>query len=168
MRVLVAVASKYGATEEIADAIGRVLAERGHGTDVRSADDGVDVSPYEAFVLGSAVYAGHWLDSARRFVDEHGDELAERPTWLFSSGPIGEPPRPSEQDAVQIEAIVAATRAREHRVFAGKLDGHRLSFPERALVFAFRAVEGDFRDWRAIGAWSNEIADALQAADSSG
>lgn len=163
MRVLVSVASKYGATEEIAAAIGRVLAERGHETAVRSIDDVVDVSPYEAFVLGSAVYAGHWLEPARRFVEKHGDELAKRPTWLFSSGPIGEPPRPSEQDAVQVEPIVAATRAREHRVFAGELDKHQLSFPERALVLAFRAAEGDFRDWDAIDAWAGEIADALEA-----
>lgn len=66
---------------------------------------------------------------------------------------------------MQIESIVAATRAREHRVFAGKLDKSKLSFPERALVFAFRAADGDFRDWDAIAAWAGEIADALRATD---
>ena len=91
MRVLVAAASKYGATQEIADAIGRVLTERGLETVLRRVDDLVDVSEYESFVLGSAVYAGHWLEQARRFVEAHEDELADRPTWLFSSGPIGDP-----------------------------------------------------------------------------
>jgi hypothetical protein len=59
--------------------------------------------------------------------------------------------------------LIAATRPREHRVFAGRLDKSKLSFPERAVVLAFRAVEGDFRDWDAIAAWSSEIAAALEA-----
>jgi len=165
MTVLVAVASKYGATQEIADAMGRVLIERGIETDVRSIDDVVDLTSYAAVVLGSGVYAGHWLEPARRFVEERSDELADRPTWLFSSGPIGDPPRPSEQEAVKIEPVIAATRAKEHRLFAGRLDKSKLSFPERALVFAFRAAEGDFRDWHAIAAWAGEIADVLEATD---
>lgn len=163
MKVLVAAASKYGATEEIAAAISGVLDERGLETDMRSIDDVVDLSEYEAFVLGSAVYAGHWLGPARRFVEEHADELADRPTWLFSSGPIGDPPRPSEQKAVQLEPIVGALQAKEHRVFDGKLDKNRLSFREQAIVFAFRATNGDFRNWDAITAWASEIADVLQA-----
>jgi len=168
MTVLVVVGSKYGATHEIAEAIGRELREHGLATDVRSIGDVDDLASFTAVVLGSAVYAGHWLDEARRFVEKHAEELAARPTWLFSSGPIGDPPRPSEDDAVQIEPIIAATRPREHRVFAGRLDKSKLSFPERAIVFAFRAVEGDFRDWDAIAAWAGEIADALEASAARG
>jgi hypothetical protein len=36
---------------------------------------------YDAVVLGSAVYAGRWLEPARRIVEEHGDELIALPTW---------------------------------------------------------------------------------------
>lgn len=163
MTVLVAAASKYGATREIAQAIGRSLDERGVETDVRNVDDVDHVRSFETVVLGSAVYAGHWLGQASRFVDQHGAELAARPTWLFSSGPIGDPPRPSGEEAVQIEPIIAATQAREHRIFAGKLDKSKLSFPERALVFAFRATEGDFRNWDEIAGWAGDIAEAVQA-----
>jgi menaquinone-dependent protoporphyrinogen oxidase len=161
MSVLVAAASKYGATQEIAEAIGRALSDGGLEVDVRRVDDVADIAGYEAVVLGSAVYVGQWLESARRFVDDHAGELAGRPTWLFSSGPIGEPPRPAEETAVKIDAILAATGAREHRVFAGKLDKSRLSFGERAVVFAFRAAEGDFRDWDDITTWAAGIAEAL-------
>jgi len=87
--VLVAVASKHGATQEIAEAIGRVLAERGVGADVMRVDDVTDATGYEAVVLGSAVYMGNWLEPARRFVEDHADELAAQPTWLFSSGRPG-------------------------------------------------------------------------------
>jgi menaquinone-dependent protoporphyrinogen oxidase len=161
MAVLVAAASRYGATQEIAEAIGRTLRERGLETDVRRIEDVSDLARHHAVVLGSAVYVGQWLEPARRFVEEHADELAARPTWLFSSGPIGEPPRPTEEEAVEVDTIVAAAGAREHRVFAGRLDKTVLSFGERAVVFAFRAAEGDFRDWVEIERWATEIADAL-------
>lgn len=162
MTVLVAVASKHGATQEIAEAIGRALTEHGVAAEVKAVDDVADVSRYGAVVLGSAVYAGQWLEPARWFVDEHHDELAARPTWLFTSGPIGDPPKPAENEAVRIGPIVEATRAREHRLFAGKLDKSKLGFGERAMVRAFRAPEGDFRNWDEIVAWAEEIAKTLQ------
>jgi menaquinone-dependent protoporphyrinogen oxidase len=162
MRVLVAVASRHDATHGIAEAIGRTLAGSGLDVDVRRLGNVSDVAGYQAVVLGSAVYMGQWLEPARDFVDVHADVLAERPTWLFSSGPIGDPPRPAGDDAVKIDEVVAKTGAREHHVFAGKIDKAKLGFGERAVMLAFRAPEGDFRDWDAIAAWAASIAGALR------
>jgi menaquinone-dependent protoporphyrinogen oxidase len=162
MTVLVTAASRHGATREIAEAIARELAGEGLDVELLRAEDVSAVDGYEAVVLGSAVYMGSWLEPATRIVDEHAAALAERPTWLFSSGPLGEPLRPKEEDAVRIEPILEATRAREHRLLAGKLDKRGLGFGERAVVAAFRAPEGDFRDWDEIAAWSREIASALR------
>ena len=83
MKVLVAASSRHGATGEIADEVGRTLEERGLDVQVASLDDVTDVSGFDAFVLGSAVYVGRWLGPARTFVEEHAGELAARPTWLF-------------------------------------------------------------------------------------
>jgi menaquinone-dependent protoporphyrinogen oxidase len=101
-------------------------------------------------VLGSAVYAGHWLKPARELVGRLGTVVADRPVWLFSSGPVGDPPKP-EEDPVDVAEILTATRARDHRVFAGRLVRRQLSFPERAIVSALCVPEGDFRDWPEIG-----------------
>jgi menaquinone-dependent protoporphyrinogen oxidase len=111
--------------------------------------------------IGSAVDAGRWLEPARRFVELQCDELLRHPTWLFSSGPIGDPPRPEDEAAVHVDDLVTAAGVREHRVFAGRLDRHRLGLGERALVAAFRAPDGDFRDREAIGVWAASIADEL-------
>ena len=165
MTVLVAVASRHGATEEIAEAIGRSLRERGVDAEVVRVDEVEDVVGYEAVVLGSSVYAGRWLEAARRFVDEHVSELATLPTWLFSSGPIGAPPKPEAEEAVHIDRVMSLTHAREHRLFAGELVRSRLSFAERAVTRAFHAPEGDFRDWEEIDAWAGSIAEALQVTD---
>jgi menaquinone-dependent protoporphyrinogen oxidase len=161
MKVLITVASRYGSTQQIGDAIGRVLS--GHGLDVTVARaEGLDdVRRYDAVVLGSAVYMGSWLPTARRFVEQYGEDMTERPTWLFSSGPLGSPPRPHEEEAVSLTSIWANTRPMGHRLFAGKLDRSQLGLRDRALISAVRAPAGDFRDWEDIEAWAASIADTL-------
>jgi menaquinone-dependent protoporphyrinogen oxidase len=162
MTILVTAASRHGATYEIAEEIGRALMHHGLETEVVPIEDVRNVADYDAVVIGSAVYLGQWLEPARSFVEHRRDELALRPTWLFSSGPIGGPPRPRARDAVHVDDLVEATAARDHRLFTGRLDRHRLGFRERAVVFAFHAEEGDFRNWGDIADWAAEIANALQ------
>jgi menaquinone-dependent protoporphyrinogen oxidase len=58
IQVLVAYATKYGATAEIAEKKGQVLRKAGLRADVLSADRVSDLAPYNAVVLGSAVYIG--------------------------------------------------------------------------------------------------------------
>ena len=90
MQVLVAYASKYGATAEIAEKIGQVLDQEGLVAEVLPADRVGDLAPYQAVVLGSAVYIGQWRKEAATFLEANAKQLAERPVWLFSSGPTGE------------------------------------------------------------------------------
>ncbi len=143
-----------------------VLAERGLDATVIRPEQVGTIEDYHAVVLGSAVYAGDWLDDAKELVDRSRDAFAARPVWLFSSGPVGDPSRKMVQkmgeDPVDVAEILDTTKAREHRVFAGKLEKKNLSFPERAILIAFRGMEGDFRDWTEIKAWASGIADSLQ------
>jgi menaquinone-dependent protoporphyrinogen oxidase len=163
MTILVTAATKHGATMEIAEAIGRALDEAGMAASVQPVAHVGSLDPYEAIVLGSAVYVGHWLEPARTFAKRNAEALQARPTWLFSSGPIGDPPRPKAEDAVKVDDLMAATGARAHQLFAGRVDRHRLGFGERAVMHAVGAKDGDFRDWDAIAGWAREIAAALRA-----
>jgi menaquinone-dependent protoporphyrinogen oxidase len=159
-RVLVSAGSKHGATQEIAVRIGKVLEAREHRVTVSPPEHVADVSDYDAVVLGSAVYAGHWVVAAKELAEIVARSEPPIPTWLFSSGPIGDPPKP-EENAVDVADILEATSARDHHVFSGKVDKSKLSFGEKAVLIAVRAPEGDFRDWDEIGTWANEIADTL-------
>ncbi len=167
MKVLVTAASKHGATAEIAWAIGEVLSERGLETRVMPPDDVGTIAGYDAVVLGSATYAGHWLDPAKAFVTRFRDSLITRPVWLFSSGPVGDPSRKLVRrmgaDPLEVAGILAVTNARGHRVFAGKLDRKYLSRGQRTALALFRGLEGDFRDWDDIRGWAAAIADELGA-----
>ncbi|MEW6635790.1 MAG: flavodoxin domain-containing protein [Actinomycetota bacterium] len=170
MRVLVAAASRHGATAQIAGEIGVALRDGAGGgivVDVLPAEEVSSLEGYDAVVLGSAVYAGRWLESARKLAERHAETLSRRPTWLFSSGPVGDPLKP-EEDPVDVAEILKATGAREHRVFPGRLDRRELGFAEKAIVLALRAPEGDFRDWEAVRAWAREIAADLAPGDETG
>ena len=156
IRILVTAASKHGATAEIAGLIAEQLTAAGHDVDLREPELVHDLDKFDAVVLGSAVYIGHWLKPARELLTRLGPELANRPVWVFSSGPVGDPLKPSE-DPVDVAAAVAATGAREHRVFPGHINMERLGFGERAMVRTLRAAVGDFRDWEAIKDWAREI-----------
>ena len=161
-RVLVVVASRHGATEEIARAIAARLSEPATGLTavaVRAEQD-PDPHPVAAVVLGSAVYMGRWLEPARLYAAARAAALRGRPVWLFSSGPIGEPPFPPDEphDAAPLMRL---TGAREHRIFAGRLDRARLGLGERAMVTAMRAPLGDFRSWDAVRSWADAIGKEL-------
>jgi menaquinone-dependent protoporphyrinogen oxidase len=164
-RVLVVVASRHGATAEIGQALARGLATpaarpRELSAITVPASQLPDPAAFDAVVLGSAVYAGRWLDQAREYAAHHAAALRLRPVWLFSSGPIGEPPFPADEPH-DVAPISALTGARAHRVFPGRLDPSLLGFGERAMATAMRAPVGDFRDWDAVSAWAAEIAKDL-------
>jgi menaquinone-dependent protoporphyrinogen oxidase len=77
--------------------------------------------------------------------------------FLFSSGPLGDPPKPVEEP-VDVAAIDVTTAAMDHRVFAGRLTESELSRPERIVIKVVRAPFGDFREWEDITQWASEIA----------
>ncbi|HET8776215.1 MAG TPA: flavodoxin domain-containing protein [Candidatus Limnocylindria bacterium] len=160
MKTLVTVASKHGATGEMGEVIAGILRDAGLAVQSRSPADVTSLDDVDAVVLGSGVYAGRWIDDARRFAQRHHAELRARPVWLFSSGPIGEPLAPAEESADGLR-IARELSARDHRTFAGRIDPDALSWVERTITRMVKAPDGDFRDWEAVRAWADEIASAL-------
>ena len=165
MRLLVASASKHGSTHEIALAIADTLRASGHEVDVRLITDEFepDLASYDAVILGSAVYFGRWMAEARQFVERHREALSARPTWLFSSGPLGPEGDLMPVDPVQLVDIINAIGARGHQAFDGSLWPDQLGIGEWLTIKVIQAPTGDFRDWPAIRAWADEINDALAA-----
>jgi menaquinone-dependent protoporphyrinogen oxidase len=165
MTVEVITATRHQSTREIGDAIAARLLERGH--QAVSEDIAVvgELEPGAAVVIGSPIYMGKWVRSARALAARLAAEAPGRPIWAFSVGPLGDPPEPAGAGpGEEIERFVAE-RAIEHRLFSGRLDLARLSRRERLVVRTIKAPEGDFRDWTVIEAWTDGIADSLARAD---
>jgi menaquinone-dependent protoporphyrinogen oxidase len=167
MRVLVTYATRHASTAEIAEAIGHVLSTMAVAdtVDVLPVEDVDDVEDYDAVLLGSAIYDGRWLKPARHFVRANSEQLANRPVWLFSSGPIGKPPTP-DTEAVEVTALAELIQARGHKLFAGHLRLAELRLAERSTVRQAHAIEGDYRDWDTIRAWAVDVAACLTPATS--
>ncbi|GAB3326337.1 flavodoxin domain-containing protein [Geodermatophilus aquaeductus] len=164
-RVLVAVASRHGGTAGVAGSVADGLREglgSGAVVEVRPVTEVDDVTGYDAVVVGSAVYHGHWLEAARDMVLRCAIDLWDRPVWIFSSGPVGARGRPP-QELLEADEVLVQTRAREHRVFAGRLDRAGLGAAERAVAGLLFLPEGDRRDPADARAWGRAIAASLTA-----
>lgn len=165
-RVLVAYGTKYGATAEIAEKIGEVLRQAGLQVDVLPADRAGNLATYQAAVVGSAVYIGRWRKEAVKLLEANQEALAERPVWLFSSGPT------DEGDPVELlqgwrypnslQPVVDRIQPRDIAVFHGATDLDKLNFIEKFMIKRVNASIGDFRDWDAIASWAASIAEELQ------
>ncbi len=185
MKVLVAYASRHGATRGIAERVAERLARPGIDVTLEEAERVDRVADYDAFVVGGSAYITHWAQETTAFVRRHRDALASHPTWLFSSGPLGtamvdakgrdvlESSRPTE-----FPELADAVHARDEKIFFGAYDPNAkpIGLMERfmrVMPAPRDAVPiGDFRDWPAIEAWADgigtELVGSRQALDAAG
>ncbi len=160
-KILVAYASRHGATAEIAEAIANELRQPTTIVDLKSLDEIETLLPYDKIVLGSAVYIGQWLKDFVRFLEANASTLSEKETWLFSSGPTG------EGDPVELmkgflmpdnaKETVEQIGPKEVVLFHGELDMKKLNFVDKTIVRGVKAPVGDFRDWDMIKDWARKI-----------
>jgi menaquinone-dependent protoporphyrinogen oxidase len=179
MQVLVAYASRHGATQGIAERIAETLERSGLDAIVRQAKDAGPLDRYDAFVVGSAAYMGGWLGDATTFVRLNHDVLGSHPVWLFSSGPIGTDTVDAKgrdvleaSEPKEFAEFARTIRPRDAHVFFGAYDpdapptgiaeGVMARFMRLAPVVRDAMPSGDFRDWQAIEAWAGTIARELQ------
>ncbi|MFJ9811053.1 flavodoxin domain-containing protein [Streptomyces sp. NPDC101158] len=163
-RVLVAYGSRHGATEGIADEIGRTLRSDGIDAVVLPADRVDDVGGYDGVVLGGALYAGHWNATARRCARRNAEQLRDRPLWLFSSGPVDS--SAEQHDIPPVRGVARRMRklgAREHITFGGALTADSTDPVTRSMVRHGKG--GDFRNPERIQAWAHHIGAELGATD---
>jgi menaquinone-dependent protoporphyrinogen oxidase len=165
--VLVAYASRHGSTRGVAERIGAALAGQGFAVDVLPVEQAVDLQRYEAVVLGSPVYNQRWLPEAEAWLRAGRSVLAGRPVWLFSVGSFGDRRRIFgalvRREPSNVGELRDAVRSRGYRVFAGVVERHQWPLPARIFFHAFGGRFGDSRDWQAIDAWGQGIAEALAA-----
>ena len=160
--VLVAYGTTNGSTAQIAETIAEVLREDGLTVEALPAQSVPSAASYDAVVVGGGLYAGRWHKDARRFVRRHGKALAERPLWLFSSGPLD--PSASERDIPPVPGVkkaMARLDAQEHVTFGGCLEEGAKGWVARMILRNGKG--GDFRDFDRIKAWAARIGQELKS-----
>ena len=161
-RALVAYATKSGATQGVAEIIGRELAANGASVDVLPVADVRDVSAYDAVVVGSGVRAGRCYAGAPNLVSTHSAVLSTKPVAYFIvCGTMRECTDENRETVMgyvdQLKCKAPQVEPVDVGLFAGAIDSGKLGFAARLMLKAVKAEEGDWRDWDAIRAWAAEL-----------
>jgi menaquinone-dependent protoporphyrinogen oxidase len=158
-RVLVAYASRHEATAEIAAAIARELGAAGCVADMGEARAVGSLAGVDAAIVGSALYLGRWDESALELLRRERAALARIPTWLFSSGPVGDgraTARPERLPQPEEVAALAGEIGAHATTFGGRVDPDDDGFDLQIMASA--GLAGDWRDFGRIRTWARGIA----------
>jgi menaquinone-dependent protoporphyrinogen oxidase len=161
--ILVAFATRFGSTQEIAEAVGATLRERGAAVEVRRAQDVAAIAQYRAVVVGSPVHRGHLLPEVVELVTRHRAELERVPVALFCCH-ISQPPQP-ERDRY-LDDIRGLVHPVAEGFFPGRFDrrGAALLIPK---VLSWLVPPIDRRNWSKIREWARDVAPLLITEDGS-
>ncbi len=165
--VLVAYATRYGSTQEVAEAVAATMRERGLAVDIQPMRDVQSLDQYRAVVLGAPLYMMHWHKNALHFLKRHRAALTQRPVAIFALGPFHAEEKEYQEVRRQLEKELAKfpwLTLAEIAIFGGKFDPQKLTFPHN-LVPALKSMPGSsVRDWTAIRAWASDLAAQFQPA----
>jgi len=158
-KILVAYATRYGSTAEVAEAIADELQKAGVAVDVLPVSEVQDLSPYRAVIIGSPIYMGKWLPEAQVFIEQNQQGLRSIPVAYFTVGLTvadGGPEvlRKAEASMDQVRMLVNPV---DTGIFPGKLESSSLSFTDRTIIKLIRAKTGDFRNWEAVRSWAETV-----------
>jgi menaquinone-dependent protoporphyrinogen oxidase len=162
--VLVAYATKYGSTQEVAEAVAAALRESGLTVAIQPAREVRSLDGYDAVVLGAALYMYKWHRDALGFLSKHRKALGERPLAVFALGPVHSPRDEKEwqNSRAQLDKELAKypwLKPVAVEILGGKFDPTRLSVPMNK--FAGKEPPSDARDWTVIRAWAGSISNLL-------
>jgi menaquinone-dependent protoporphyrinogen oxidase len=162
--VLVAFATRYGSTQEVADAVAAALREGGLEVDIRPMRQVRTLEGYGAVVLGAPLYMFRWHRDALRFLARHRRALMDRPVAVFALGPFHD----EEKEWQDVRALLDKELQKfpwlapiARGVFGGKFDPTKLRFPFSLIPALKQMPASDIRDWAAIHAWTSDLATRL-------
>jgi menaquinone-dependent protoporphyrinogen oxidase len=171
-KVLVAYSSYCGTTGGVAEAIGKVLCDRGAVVDVRPVKNVGDLSSYQAAVIGSATRMASWWPEAIRFVEGQKKTLSQIPVAYFLTclalvKDTEERRRVARSYMEPVLKAVPDVKPIEMGLFSGALDYSKMNLIYRTVMkskMGEKGVpEGDFRDWTAIRTWAEGLCSPLLA-----
>ena len=165
--VLIAYATRYGSTQEVAEAVAETLRERGLEVNVQPMREVRTLQGYSAVVLGTALYMFRLHKDARRFLTRHREALSKRPVAIFAMGPINNDEKEWQGVRAQLDKELAMfpwLTPVAQEIFGGKFDPAKLRFPYNLVPALKRLPASDIRDWTAIRTWASSVAEKFQPA----
>lgn len=163
--VLVAFATRYGSTQEVAEAIATTLRERGLTVDLQPMREVRSLDQYSAVVLGAPLYMFHWHKDAIHFLTQHRQALTQRLVAIFALGPFHNDEQEFQGAREQLTKELTKfpwLTPQSIAIFGGKFDPQKLTFPHNLVPALKTMPASDVRDWTAIRAWASDLAVQFQ------
>jgi menaquinone-dependent protoporphyrinogen oxidase len=163
-KVLVAYATRYGSTGDVAEAIGSRLSRHGLVVDVRPVKEARPDDGYDAVVFGAPIYLGRLPKDAQAWLEKQHAALEERPVAIFALGPTSAADDLDEAGE-QLDKVLEKLpwlHPTDARMFVGKFDPKKLRLADKLLTaLPASPLHGlgprDDRDWDAIAAWADGL-----------
>src|SRR6266702_6311158 len=165
--ILVAYATRYGSTQEVAEAVAATLRERGLAVDIGPMRAVRTLDQYRAIVLGAPLYMFHWHKDALQFLARHRAALTAHPVAIFALGPFHAEEKEFQEVRRQLDKELAKfpwLTPAAIAIFGGKFDPQKLIFPHNLVPALKNMPASDVRDWAAIRAWASDLAAQFQPA----
>lgn len=162
--ILLAYASRFGSTQEVAETIASILGDAGFEVELQPMQDVKSLDRYDAVVLGAAIYNAKWNAVAHQFVSQYQDALSQLPVVIFTLGPLSASDAAKRNSRRQLDSELAKyswLKPVAVEIFAGKYDPSK-----PGMGFFDRFVPArDVRNWDAIRAWAKTLPAQLQYAE---
>jgi menaquinone-dependent protoporphyrinogen oxidase len=180
LNVLIAYATRYGATAGTSEEIAKILREEGFDVKVVNLKEEKvkDISEYDLVIVGSGMQMFRWVGEAEGFLNKFRRELAQKKVALFISSMKEALKREGKTDELEKSwkrfLEDKATQYGLHPVsmgmFGGIMDYNKMNFLIRRTMGAIReslekdgfkenpAGVYDMRDWDEIRDWTKDLA----------
>jgi len=165
--ILVAYATRYGSTQEVAEAITAALRESGLEVDLKHLKNVKSLEGYGAVVMGAPLYMFRWHKDALGFLKRQREALGRLPAAVFALGPMNDVENEWNDVRGQLDKALVKFpwfKPMAVEVFGGRFDPTTLRPPYSLLPAMKRLPASDIRDWEAIAAWAEELAIKFRSA----
>ncbi|HEY6407115.1 MAG TPA: flavodoxin domain-containing protein, partial [Ktedonobacteraceae bacterium] len=150
---LVAYATRYGSTQEVAETVATTLRESGLEVELQPLRQVHTIDQYRAIVIGAPLYMFHWHKDALNFLTKYHKTLISLPVAIFALGPFRADEKEFQGAREQLDKelekfswLIPATI----EIFGGKFDPEKLTFPHNLVPVLKKMPASDVRDWTAI------------------
>ena len=162
--ILLAYATCFGSTQQVAETITAVLRQAGLTIDVQPMQEVKSLEHYDAVVLGAAIYNAKWHPDAHQFLSQYQESLSQQPVAIFALGPLSTSKAAMRNSRRQLDGELIKypwLKPVALEMFAGKYDPSKpgLGFFERFVPAS------DHRNWDAVRAWANALPVQLERAE---
>lgn len=171
--VLIAFATRYGSTKEIAEKIGQILIQSGFEVDVLPCKKVEKIESYHFIVIGTPYYIGSMLKESKNFLIKNQDILSRKQVAFFALGPIGDTEKELTDTQNQLENELKQYpwfKPISTVMFGGKYDPDKLRFLDKLLTKPpasplHNLAANDARNWDDINSWAKNLSSTLLSAE---